>query len=61
MIVEERIKMLIEAENYVSARIKTSDEFIDFLRTLRPKEYELIKEKEKEYQGMLSILKEIMG
>lgn len=60
MIVEERIKMLIESEHYASVRVKTSDEFIDFLKTLRPKEYELIKEKEKEYQGFLSILKEIL-
>lgn len=61
MIVEERIKMLIGSEHYASARIQTSDEFIDFLRTLRPKEYELIKEKEKEYQGMLIVLKEFLG
>jgi len=56
MTVGENIKYLVNAENYAEVRIGYSDDFINFLREMMPRDYELIEEKEKTYQLLLKLL-----
>jgi hypothetical protein len=59
MTVAETLKKLITAENYLTERMKVSDEFINLIRDMLPYDYEYIKEKEEDYQKQIILLKEI--
>lgn len=52
----EIIKQLIIAKNYVEMRNTVSDEFIDFVKLMMPRDYEYFKEKEETYQEFHKIL-----
>jgi hypothetical protein len=56
MTVNENIKRLIKAENYIEVRITISDDFINFVRQMLPSDYEYIEEKEEAYQLLLKSL-----
>lgn len=58
MTVGETLKKLITAENYLTERMKISDEFINLIREMLPSDYEYIQEKEEDYQKQLIFLKE---
>lgn len=58
MTVGETLKKLITAENYLTERMKISDEFINLIREMLPSDYEYIQEKEENYQKQLIFLKE---
>lgn len=55
----ETIKELINAENYAQHRITISDEFINFVKVMLPRDYEYISEKEDTYQDLLNFLKNL--
>jgi hypothetical protein len=57
MTLGEIIKELVLSENYLIARSNVSDEIISFIETTRPRDYELLREKEEEYQRIISVLK----
>lgn len=57
MTIGEIIKKLVLSENYLIARSNVSDEIISFIETTLPHDYGLIKEKEDEYQRIISVLK----
>ena len=57
MTLGEIIKKLVLSENYLIARSNVSDEIISFIETTRPRDYELLREKEEEYQRIISVLK----
>lgn len=59
MTVAETLKKLITTENYLTERMKVSDEFINLIRDMLPYDYEYIKEKEEDYQKQIILLKEI--
>lgn len=59
MTVGETLKKLITAENYLTERMKVSDEFINLIREMLPYDYEYIQEKEEDYQKQIVFLKEI--
>lgn len=53
----ETIKTLIKAESYLVERSKVSDEIIRFIKEMLPFDYELIQEKEENYQILIKLLK----
>ena len=53
----ETIKTLVKAENYLSERSKISDETIAFIKEMLPFDYELIQEKENNYQELIKLIK----
>ena len=53
----EIITKLIKTENYVEERMKISDEFIDFIKDMMPRDYEYFKEKEEAYQSLIEMIK----
>ena len=57
MTLGEIIKELVLSENYLIARSNVSDEIISFIETTLPRDYELLREKEEEYQRIISVLK----
>jgi hypothetical protein len=57
MTLGEIIKKLVLSENYLIVRSNVSDEIISFIETTRPHDYGLLKEKEDEYQRIISVLK----
>jgi hypothetical protein len=57
MTLGEIIKKLVLSENYLIARSNVSDEIISFIETTLPRDYELLREKEEEYQRIISVLK----
>ena len=57
MTLGEVIKKLILSENYLIERSNVSDDMISFIETLRPHDYDLLKEREEEYQRIISVLK----
>jgi hypothetical protein len=56
MTINENIKKLIKAENYIEVRITISDDFINFVKQMLPNDYEYIEEKEEAYQLLLKSL-----
>ena len=57
MTLGEIIKKLVLSENYLIVRGNVSDELISFIEATRPRDYELLREKEDEYQRIISVLK----
>lgn len=57
MTLGEIIKELVLSENYLIARSNVSDEIISFIETTLPHDYELLREREDEYQRIISVLK----
>lgn len=57
MTVGENIKELVNAVDYTAVRVGYSDEFIDFVKEMLPHDYDLLKEKEEEYQQMVKFFK----
>jgi len=53
----EIITKLIKAENYFEERMKISDEFINFVKDMMPRDYEYFKEKEEAYQSLIEMMK----
>jgi predicted transcriptional regulator len=53
----ETIKTLVKAESYLVERSKVSDETIRFIKEMLPFDYELIQEKEENYQILIKLLK----
>lgn len=51
------IKTLVKTENYLVERSKVSDEIMAFIKEMLPFDYELIQEKENEYQELIKHLK----
>lgn len=56
MTIGEIIKMLINAENYAKVRCTISDDFINFVREMLPRDYDFFAEKEQAYQDLLKLL-----
>lgn len=54
----EIIKKLITAQNYLEVRMGISNEFIEFVKTMLPDNYEYFREKEEAYQETLKHLKD---
>lgn len=52
----ETIKTLVKAESYLVERSKVSDEIIRFIKENLPFDYELIQEKEENYQELIKLL-----
>ncbi len=59
MTVQEILKKLITAENYVEVRMTISDDFISFVKDTLPTDYDYISEKEENYQQLLEFLKDV--
>lgn len=57
MTLGEIIKKLVLSENYLIVRGNVSDEIISFIETTLPHDYGLLREKEEEYQRIISVLK----
>lgn len=58
--VGERIDLLLNAtDNYAEIRLKTSDQFMEMMKFMFSKEYKLIEDKEREFQRMILIIKNI--
>ena len=53
----ETIKTLVKTNDYLSERSKVSDETIRFIKEMLPFDYELIKEKENNYQELIKLIK----
>jgi hypothetical protein len=51
--VGEIIKALITTPNYLFLRVEVGDEFIDFVKTMMPSDYEYFREREEEYQKII--------
>jgi len=52
----ETVKALTTTGNYLAERIKVSDEFIGLMDLMFPDEYEQIKQKEEDYQALLTMM-----
>jgi len=52
----EIVKTLITAPNYADVRSTISDEFIEFIKEMLPKDYEYFEEKEIAYQNVVKLL-----
>ncbi len=59
MTVQEILKKLITAENYLEVRMTISDDFISFVKDTLPTDYDYISEKEENYQQLLELLKDV--
>ena len=59
MTIQETLKTLITAENYVEVRMTISDDFISFVKDMLPSDYDYISEKEEGYQQLLQFLKDV--
>lgn len=59
MTVQETLKKLITAENYLEVRMTISDDFISFVKDMLPNDYDYISEKEENYQQLLELLKDV--
>jgi hypothetical protein len=59
MTVQEILKKLITAENYLEVRMTISDDFISFVKDTLPTDYDYISEKEENYQQLLEFLKDV--
>tara|TARA_R110002020_G_scaffold473405_1_gene702594 strand:+ start:296 stop:493 length:198 start_codon:yes stop_codon:yes gene_type:complete len=58
--VGERIDLLLNAtDNYAEIRLKTSNQFMEMMKFMFSKEYKLIEDKEREFQRMILIIKNI--
>lgn len=57
MTVGENIKELATAVDYNAVRVGYNDDFIHFVKEMLPHDYDLIKEKEEDYQQMVELLK----
>ena len=51
------IRNLITCDNYAEVRMGVTDEFIDFVKTFMPRDYDYFREKEEIYQDVSSLLK----
>jgi hypothetical protein len=60
MTVGEKIELLVNAtDDYVKIRLKTSDQFIEMMKFMFSEKYKLIEQKEKEYEKLVLILKNL--
>ena len=60
MTVGERVDLLVNStDDYVEHRINTSDEFMEMMKFMFSEKYKLLEKKEKEYERLIEILKEI--
>ena len=60
MTVGERIDLLVNAtDDYAEIRLKTSDQFIEMMKFMFSEKYKLIEQKEKEYEKLVLILKNL--
>ena len=57
MTIGETIKMLVTSESYLEARLKVSDDVIEFIKEHMKRDYELFKEKEESFIALSNILK----
>ena len=55
MKVKEIIRQLVEAENYVQARLTVCDDFIEVVKDHMPVYWDLIKDKEEAYQALAKL------
>ena len=57
MTVGDRVDLLVNSkDNYIEIRSKVSSQFIEMMKFMFSEKYELIKEKEKEYETFLNII-----
>lgn len=60
MTVGERVDLLVNAtDDYAEIRLKTSDEFMEMMKFMFSEKYKLIEQKEKEFERMVEIIKNI--
>ena len=61
MTVGERLEQLALADqtDYFQLRLQTGDQFIDMVKTMMPRDWKLIEEKENEYQRAIELLREL--
>lgn len=59
MTVGETLIMLEQSENYILDRAKISDEFINMVKIMMPRDYIRIAEKEETYNQMLAFLQDV--
>ena len=59
MTVGETLRKLEKSENYMLDRLTVSDEFINMVKEMMPRDYERIAEKEQSYVDMLIMFKNI--
>lgn len=60
MTVGERVDLLVNStDDYAEHRLKTSDQFIEMMKFMFSKKYKLIEHKEKEYEKLVLILKNL--
>jgi len=57
MTIGDIIKTLVNTDNYFEERGKISDETIEMIKTLMYFDYELFEDKENDYQGFISNLR----
>jgi len=60
MTVEERVDLLVNAtDDYAEIRLKTSEQFMEMMQFMFSEKYKLIEHKEKEFERMVEIIKNI--
>ena len=57
MTIGEIIKTLVKTDNYLEERMKISDEKIDMIRDMMPRDYDYFKEREEAYQSLIEMMK----
>lgn len=60
MTIGERVDLLVNAtDDYAEIRLKTSDQFIEMMKFMYSEKFKLIEHKEKEFERMVEIIKNI--
>ena len=54
MTVKEKLRQLENSDEYLIDRMKTSNQFIEMVKTMMPDDYDRIREKEDAYQQFIS-------
>ena len=58
MTVNELIKELINTDNYLELRMRTHDDFIEFVKSTMPSDYEYFREREESFQGLIGLIQD---
>lgn len=61
MTVGERLEQLIAGDqsDYFQLRLQIGDQFIEMVKTMMPRDWKLIEEKEEEYQRVIGLISEL--
>lgn len=59
MTIGEIIKTLVKTDNYLEERMKISDETINLIRDMMPRDYDYFKDREEAYQSLIEMMKNV--